>query len=334
MKKQNKSIIISSVILCVLLSLVLTFAIGTNVIAVAETEIGESVYLGGKAIGLKLPLGCVEITGFRTIITKSGNVSPAADAGISIGDKIVEVNGKTVLNNKHLFEQVEKSDGEIILKIKRGKKELEKTILPAVESGSGEKKIGVFIKDEIDGIGTLTFVTKEGDFGALGHGVSGSENSQNGTVYNVVLTGVQKPKDGTVGELDGYISGAKIGTVSLINKYGVYGKIDGMTGNAVKIGGRASATIGKASIICTIDENGPKEYSVEIVKTEYQKSPGEKGLVIKITDPRLKEKTGGIVQGMSGSPIVQNGKLIGAVSHVFVSDPLRGYGVYIDWMLQ
>ncbi|MEG1706661.1 MAG: SpoIVB peptidase S55 domain-containing protein, partial [Clostridia bacterium] len=189
----------------------------------------------------------------------------------------------------------------------------------------------------------LTFVKTDMRYGALGHPICDQNgeiiSTRNGNIYNASISGVIKGEKGKAGELRGtFAVEEKIG--SLVNncKYGVYGKLDSLPTelskkDLIKVASPYEVKPGKATVYSTLDENGRMEYEIEIVKVSTQNMKGDKGLVLRVSDTRLLEKTGGIVQGMSGSPIVQNGKLVGAVTHVFINDPTKGYGVLGQWML-
>ncbi len=207
-------------------------------------------------------------------------------------------------------------------------------------------KLGLWVKEDAVGIGTLSFVnatTKR--FGSLGHSINDSETNEcikvsGGNIYESKILGIKKGKSGKAGELIGTFNRENvIGTVDKNCEYGVYGFVDSVetiTKNktAVDIGGRLSAKPGKAQILTCLDGDEIKAYDIEIIKTNFQSACNEKSMVLRVTDKNLIAKTGGIVQGMSGSPIIQDGKLIGAVTHVFVNDATKGFGIYIDWMLE
>lgn len=300
-----------------------------------------AVYLGGEPLGVNIGADGLIITGFQELISNKGVVSPYQESDLTIGDIIVKVNDKRVKTTQELVNEVNKSNGKTLpIVAKRGDNMISTSITPALDSLTHEYRIGVFVKDGIQGIGTLTYV-KMGDlrYGALGHSVGSIEpnNESMGSINKCRIYGSKAGVRGKPGELKGVFNPDRtIGTIDKNNKFGIYGTYNGdiKSLKTIEIGGRETTHMGEASIFCTIDEKGVQEFSVELIKTEYQSSEREKGIVIKITDDRLKNITGGIVQGMSGSPIVQDGRLVGAVSHVFINDPTRGYGVYIDWMLQ
>ena len=230
-----------------------------------------------------------------------------------------------------------KNQNIVELKIKRNDEIIYKKITP-VKDLSGKNKLGLFIRENINGIGTLTFI-KDRKFASLGHPII-CDNGEileivDGDLYNCNISSIKKGVKNCPGELSGVFNkDITIGKISKNRISGVYGEIgdryDLSKHKKISVG---EAKIGKAKIYSTINGEEPKEYDISIIKTD-DGIANSKNLVIKITDKNLLEQTGGIVQGMSGSPIVQNGKIIGAVTHVFVNDPTRGYGVYIDWMLE
>ena len=209
-----------------------------------------------------------------------------------------------------------------------------------------EYKIGIWVRDDSQGIGTLTFITKDGKFGALGHGISDVDTGKllgsiNGILYKADIWGIKKGKNGSPGGLLGSISYEKnkeYGTINSNTNHGIFGQANEMLINEctfeyMDIGLKQDVKKGKAIIRCTVDGT-IKDYEIEIIKVDYSNSHRNKGMVIEITDEELLDKTGGIVQGMSGSPIVQNGKIIGAVTHVFINNSTKGYGIFIENMLK
>ena len=306
-----------------------------------STECAE-VYVGGMPAGFTLSMGGAQVLGFCDVLTDSGKRSPASEAGIRAGDLIVAANGIKIETIAELNEILAKN-GERVLKCRllRGEEELEIPVSPAKDKGSERYKIGVLIRDGVSGIGTVTYIDKEkGRFGALGHAVVGAQDKRlslaDGQVYACSIVGVSKGLRGKAGELRGmFLAEKSLGKAEKLCTCGIYGKLSGsFDTKGLK---RVRATVdhvkpGKASIFSTISGEEPKEYSIEIVKVDLGQKEN-KNYVIKITDQTLIEETGGIVQGMSGSPILQNGTLVGAITHVFVNDPTRGYGIAIDQML-
>jgi stage IV sporulation protein B len=300
----------------------------------------ESVYLGGSPLGISLKPAGVIIAGKTDVVTENGLKSPTKDSDIIVGDVLYKLNQtevRTLIDIRNFLKT--NNDTVVEAKIRRMGKDMTTTIMPAKDSLTGEKKLGLFIKEEITGVGTLTYVDKNMSYGALGHSVSAalvSDEQIKGEIYSCTIVDVKKGEKGNAGELKGNFSkNDKLGNIIKSNSFGIYGNaINDICASkqTIKKGGRMTAHVGKAEIWTTLSGCEPKGYEVEIIKVNYQKSESEKGMVIRVTDKELLERSGGIVQGMSGSPIVQDGKLIGAVTHVFLNDPAKGYGIFIDWM--
>lgn len=302
----------------------------------------QQVVLGGIPIGISLNNDCVEIVGFSQIITENGACSPASDAGLQIGDKITQINGKKINKTQGISNAVQEQM-PLDLTFLRNEKENNIKIVAQKDVLSGKYKLGMWVRDQSYGIGTLTFVKDGKYFASLGHPIT-SKNGEimqitGGKVHDCNILGVNKGLVGKAGELKGAFNNKQsIGDISINNKFGVYGKFCKMpqaldVNNVVKTANINEVKPGKAQIYSTINGSVPQYYEIEIIKVKNQAENHEKGLVIKVTDKNLLAQTGGIVQGMSGSPILQNGKLVGAVTHVFINDPTRGYGLFIDNML-
>lgn len=295
------------------------------------------VYLGGDSIGVKFDTG-IFVTGYFDVVTKTGKVKPWKNSDIKSGDQIIEYNNLKVSNNQTLLKYLRMStENNADLTLKR-KNSIFKTNIKIVETINDEKSLGLYVKDQMIGIGTLTFVDPTTNyFASLGHGVysdSLATGNVNGTlVYSVVET-IKKGIPGLPGEKRATIENKIIGDIKYNDSTGVYGVINDSyrKTSKIKVGNQSEVHKGKAKIFTVINQTEIKGYDVLITDYNYQKVKENKGLKIKIVDQALIKETGGIVQGMSGSPIVQNGKIIGAVSHVSVNNPLIGYGVYINWM--
>jgi stage IV sporulation protein B len=303
----------------------------------------EEVYIGGTPIGITLGAEGLIIAGKNDVITKSGVVSPAVGADISGGDILLSVNGFKTKRPEDIAAALKGNNGErVTLKLKRGGNEFEERIRPAEDSLTGLKRLGLIVKTDIMGIGTLTYIKADGRYGALGHQIADAETGlkdlSDGDIYGCTIIGVVKGERNKAGELRGLInkSAAPIGTIDKNNHFGIFGEAAeplSETLEKVEVGGKYSVKPGKAEIRTTVLGDTPERYDIEIVKTNFQGEKSEKGMIIRVTDDRLLKNTGGILQGMSGSPIIQDGKLVGAVTHVFINDPTKGYGMYIDWML-
>jgi stage IV sporulation protein B len=299
------------------------------------------VYLGGYPIGISMSADGLIVVDIVAVNTDNGEVSPLCEAGIKKGDILLKIDNQCLSSIYHLKQIVSESEGEVVISYKDAGGVHEANVQPAI-SHSGEKKLGVVLKEDVSGIGTMTFVTLDGRFGALGHHIADEESGLCdelccGKIYSTnidnVVKGDSKHAGGLVGTLNRLSN--PVGTVESNCNIGIYGRYSGrQRGNLVRVASVGEAEIGKAQIYTTIDGDSPKFYDVEIVKVVDQNRSKEKGLVIVVRDEELIEKTGGIVQGMSGSPIVQNGALIGAVTHVFVGDSTRGYGVHSRFMLE
>lgn len=305
------------------------------------------VYPGGISIGVKINNKGALVVGYSDISTHEGSSeSPGKIAGIELGDIIEEVNGENIETCSDLISKVKTCrNDEMTVKILRGNSEITKKVSLIKEDN--EYKIGLWVRDSTAGIGTLTFYDKDSKtFGALGHPITDGDtnvsfNIKSGTLLRSSVLSIKKGERGNPGEIKGLFinENESIGTIEKNTSSGIYG--DGSTelinpnfNKAMTVAYRDEIKEGHAQIITTVEEGGAKAYDIEILKLLPQDEPGSKSMVIKIVDPVLLEKTGGIVQGMSGSPIIQNGKIIGAVTHVLINKPDVGYGIYIEWMLQ
>lgn len=307
----------------------------------------NKVLLGGDCVGLSLKSNGVIVVGSNYIITKNGNVSPIANSGLKVGDVIVSLNDIKVDCLADIQSVLSTYvDGEIKVVAKRNGEQFETTITPQFDIQTKSYKLGIWIRDDAMGVGTLTFIDPQNlRFASLGHAISDSDTGQNfdvknGEVYKCNVVGVKKGQRGAPGEILGlFLQGKNVqGAVDKNCDFGVYGNLENncqlMLGKTkIEVGGKLTAKPGKATILTCVDGVNIEEYDVELIKTNYQTGTKNKSMILRIVDPDLIEKTGGIVQGMSGSPILQNGKLVGAVTHVFVNDPTKGFGLYVDYML-
>lgn len=302
----------------------------------------DYLYLGGFPAGFVLNTTTVEVIGVCDVVTDEGVRSPAREAGIKTGDVIDRINGEEVNASTDINLILSKEYKKFEVDVLRGGEALKIEINPAKEMSTGGKRLGILVKDSINGIGTVTYIDgKNKKFASLGHPVSDANNNiieiNGGTIYGSLIYDVKKGVRGTPGELRGaFENGIVIGEAKVNCRNGVYGNLYEKFNysNLLRIS-KASideVEIGQAHIYTTIYGKETDKYKISIVKVD-KSNKDNRNFVIKIDDERLIEKTGGIVQGMSGSPIVQNGKLIGAVTHVFVNDPTRGYGIGIDNMI-
>lgn len=305
------------------------------------------VYPGGISIGVKINNKGALVVGYSDISTHDGlSESPGKMAGIELGDIIEEVNGENIETCSDLISKVKTCrNDEMIVKILRGNSEITKKVSLIKEDN--EYKIGLWVRDSTAGIGTLTFYDKDSKtFGALGHPITDGDtnvsfNIKSGTLLRSSVLSIKKGERGNPGEIKGLFinENESIGNIEKNTNSGIYGDasvelINPNFNKAMTVAYRDEIKEGHAQIITTVEDGGAKAYDIEILKLLPQDEPGSKSMIIKIVDPVLLEKTGGIVQGMSGSPIIQNGKIIGAVTHVLINKPDVGYGIYIEWMLQ
>ncbi|MDX8291085.1 SpoIVB peptidase [Metabacillus indicus] len=304
---------------------------------------------GGQSIGVKLNSLGVLVVGHHQIKTSGGKKSPGEIAGVQVGDMITKINGTTVESMSDVTPFIQdsgKTGKPLDLVISRDNKELKTKLVPVKDENEGAYRIGLYIRDSAAGIGTMTFYDpKSKKYGALGHVISDMDTKkpivvQDGQVVRSTVTSIEKGSNGNPGEKLARFSSDRqiIGDITRNSPFGIFGRLNGDMTNGLydqpmPIALSNEVKEGPAHILTVVDGDRVEEFDVQVVSSTPQKFPAIKGMVIKITDPKLLEKSGGIVQGMSGSPIIQNGKVIGAVTHVFVNDPTSGYGVHIEWML-
>ena len=304
---------------------------------------------GGQSIGVKLNTVGVLVVGHHLINTTNGKKSPGEIAGIKVGDIITEINGSKIekMTDVAPFVQSAGQDGKPLdLVISRESGKFTTKLTPLKDKGESTYKLGLYIRDSAAGIGTMTFVHPQSKkYGALGHVISDMDTKkpivvEDGQIVRSTVTSIEKGSNGDPGEkLARFSSDHEIvGNIQKNSPFGIFGELNrglknGIMDKPLPIALSDQVKEGPAKILTVVNDDRVEEFDIEIVSTIPQKFPATKGMVIKVTDPKLLEKTGGIVQGMSGSPIIQNGKLVGAVTHVFVNDPTSGYGVHIEWML-
>ena len=337
-----------------------TLTVGAESAPPAEVTTPREVYVGGMPFGVKFYTEGILVVGFCDVDVTAGgggsrNVNPARNAGIRMRDVIVAVNGKIPAGAASLTKAVEESGGKpVTLTIKRyavhgGKKaaspsatELTISVTPAYSASENRYKTGLWVRDSGAGIGTVTFIDPETNaFAGLGHGICDGETGklipmQRGQVTDVTVSGVEKGTAGSPGAIKGYFAPGKTGSLLGNTPCGVYGILSSRPASAttkLPVATPREVTEGEATLLCTLDSGAVGRYSVQITSVDYT-ATGSKCFTITVTDPVLIEKTGGIVQGMSGSPIIQNGKLVGAVKHVLINDPTAGYGIFIENMIR
>lgn len=301
----------------------------------------------GSLVGLKLYTQGVLVVGMSEIKGEDNQIyKPYEEAGIEQGDSIIEINDVKVSSTEELMACISKCKGETIevTYIKDGDV-LETNITP-VKTDKNTYKLGLWVRDAEAGIGTVTFYeASTKSFAALGHGIQDIDTGElvdisSGEFVNATILNIQKGEKENPGRIEGTIeNGEKVGKIYSNTEYGVYGitnnetKLDLNNLQEIEVASRNEIEIGKAIVICSLEDEERKEYEIEIQKIYINNNENNKSMVVKVTDEELLEKTGGIIQGMSGSPIIQNGKLIGALTHVLVSDPTRGYALFADTMV-
>lgn len=304
---------------------------------------------GGQSIGVKLNTLGVLVVGHHQIDTEDGKQSPGEIAGVEVGDIIKEINGKKIekMSDVTPFVQESGKTGKPLnLVLARENEEIKTKLIPMKDKNDHAYRIGLYIRDSAAGIGTMTFFHPDSKkYGALGHVISDMDTKkpivvQDGQIVRSTVTSIHKGSNGEPGEKLARFSADKeiIGNITRNSPFGIFGELskqvdNGIMDKPIPITLSHQVKEGPAKILTVVENDKVEEFDVEVVSSVPQKFPATKGMVVKITDERLLNKTGGIVQGMSGSPIIQDGKLIGAVTHVFVNDPTSGYGVHIEWML-
>jgi stage IV sporulation protein B len=306
---------------------------------------------GGHTIGVKLKSAGVLVVGHHLVtIAEEKKISPGEEAKIQLGDLIVKLNGKTITDVSKVSDLVTAA-GEnkktIVLTVNRNNEILEIQMQPAYDIVDKTYRLGLYIRDSAAGVGTLTFYAPDqGVYGALGHVITDMDTQTpitvgTGEIVHSNVTSISKSHNGEPGEKRAQFSKESkvLGNIEKNTSFGIFGQMSelpehSLTEEAIPVAFSEEVKEGPAQIYTVVSGQKVEKFDIEVVHVSKQDFPATKGMVIKITDPRLLEKTGGIVQGMSGSPIIQNGKVIGAVTHVFVNDPSSGYGCFIEWMLQ
>lgn len=307
----------------------------------------KEVIVGGQSVGVQLHTLGVLVVGHHLVNHDGKSLSPGEDAEVEVGDIILEINDKKIKNMndvKPIVEKAGEKNEDLALKIKRDNNIIETSLTPIYNEKEKNYQIGLYIRDSATGIGTVSFYDPQSKkYGALGHVISDVDTRKpieihDGKIVRSTVTKIAKGNNGIPGEKQAKFSmkDKQLGTVTKNSPFGIFGKMDTdllNDGERMPIALSNDVEEGPAKILTVIDGEEVEEFDIEIINSVPQKFPATKGMVIKVTDEKLLNKTGGIVQGMSGSPIIQNDKLIGAVTHVFVNDPTSGYGVHIEWML-
>jgi len=306
----------------------------------------QYVIPGGMAIGIYLKTDGVLVLDTEEMTDLNGYAYEPAKNIVKEGDYIVGFNGEEISTKKELVQAVKDLEtSEVILTIRRNDENID-VRMKSVEVANDEYKLGIWVKDSVQGLGTVSYLTLDGEFGALGHGIHDTDTSDlleisEGTVYTTKIVGIQKGVKGTPGGLEGiiiYKKTNKLGTIEKNTEDGIYGEINNIETLAhnrkpVEICKKENVKLGNATILCSAD-GVVKEYDIKIKNVDSYTKNANKEIIIEVVDKELLKLTGGIVQGMSGSPILQNGKIVGAVTHVLVNDPTRGYGIFIEDMIK
>ncbi len=286
----------------------------------------------GEVVGLSLSEGSVTVAAFHETYGAA-----AREAGIEIGDEIVTVDGRAVDSAQDLYDALKCSDGQVEVELCRGGRQRRVTLSPAVTAEG--PRLGVYIREGVTGIGTVTYYDPDGGtFGCLGHGISDSRGGlapmRSGWVYEAAVASVKKGRAGEPGQLKGAVEAqTPLGSLRANTAFGVFGTGAEWTGEALPVAEPEEVREGKAQILSNVSADTVAFYDVEILHCADRGNTQGRDLLLRVTDPELLTATGGIVAGMSGSPIIQDGKLVGAVTHVLVNDPTRGYGIFIENML-
>lgn len=305
----------------------------------------QEIYVSGSTIGIYMETEGVLVIDTGEIEDQNGEMKEPAKNLVRQGDYIVSFNGEKISTKRELINDIAGLDGEeVTLEVKREGESVPVSVTP-VKDTKGDYKLGIWVRDDTQGIGTLTYVDQNGRYGALGHGISDIDTAQllnirNGALYKAQILAINKGSKGNPGELAGFIRYNDrniLGSIEINSKNGIYGQFykgaeDGITLKKMPVAYKQDVKTGEASVLCNVDGE-VREYQAEIKRIDLNHEDTNKSFVIQITDEKLLEKTGGIVQGLSGSPVLQNGKMVGAITHVFVQDSTSGYGIFIENML-
>lgn len=308
-----------------------------------KTADEDTVLVSGDSFGIKLYSDGVMVVGTKDVTVNGKTVNPSRDAGIAVGDIIVSINGEKVYSSDRVSEILNDNNGEVFqIKVNRNGEYRDFSLTPVYVDSEGCYKAGMWVRDSTAGIGTVTFYNpSSGNMAALGHPITDVDTGEiipilDGQAVETTVSSVSKSTASETGSISCDFSNKEIGVLNKNTRQGIYGKysskVDLSQFCEYEVALPQEVQKGFCQIITTVDESGPQIYSAEI--TRIYQNDDEKNMIIKITDDRLIEKTGGIVQGMSGTPIIQNGKLVGAITHVIVNNPLKGYGVFAQTMLE
>lgn len=318
-----------------------------GIIPVKEVTVTEKaeqkVMVSGEVFGIKLYTDGVIVVGIQEVQTDSGKKSPSGSAGIEVGDIIVAIDGETVYTSDQVQSILGANNGgSFEVKIKRGERYRDYTVTPVYCEREGCYKAGMWVRDSTAGIGTITFYNKQsGIFAALGHQINDIDTKEimpmlDGEAVKATVSKIEKSTRGTTGSLECDFTNQTLGKLLSNTDCGIYGAYAEISECAKEYPVAAIQEVkkGKATLISTVEKGQPKKYEIEITHIGFNENNREKNMIVKVTDKDLIDKTGGIVQGMSGSPIIQNGKLVGALTHVIVGNPQKGYAVFAQTMAE
>ncbi len=349
-RKQNRRryILVAAALICAVVSGAVGWSVAdaSSQKEVSTEQISEdTVLVGGMPVGIYMETDGVLVLNTQNIKAIDGKSYEPAHNLVKAGDYIVAMNGTEIHNKQELMETIQRlQDAEVVLTLRRNSDTTE-VKLDAVEWKPQEYKLGIWVRDNVQGLGTITFLNQNSEFGALGHGIHDADTSvlmqiTNGSLYKTSIRSIVKGEDGMPGSMEGlivYNRYNRLGTIQKNSDAGIYGTLDEIDTLfeeqvPVRVAAADEVETGDAEIRCYIDGE-VQEYKVRILETDTSPREINKGIILEVTDSALLDKTGGIIQGMSGSPILQNGKLVGAVTHVFVNDPTKGYGIFAETML-
>ena len=323
-----------------------------GVIPVKRVEVSvtkeQEVYTSGRLVGIYEKADGVLVLDTEAVCDRKGNEVCPAKNKVKAGDYIISMNGEMVHSKMQILQTLLELEGETVhLEMIRDKQQVSADITPVLAK-NGSYMLGIWIKDDMAGIGTMTYYTKEGEFGALGHGIGDGTTGEllsvsDGAIYDMELTGIEKGKRGAPGELAGTIHYSKknhFGTLQQNEMLGIFGQLDpeelavfAKSDPLYPVAYKQEIRTNEKAYMISDVSGTSTSYEIEIEHIDMNAMDSNKGIQLKVTDPDLLDLTGGVVQGLSGSPIIQNGKIIGAVTHVLVNDPTRGYGIFIEEML-
>lgn len=351
MKKTTKKGFLKSILIFVI-TICIVGAVGWGTKAIQDAReavqvVSERVLVpGGQSVGIKMNVKGVLVVGLEEIETQDSVVSPGYMAGLQIGDTILSINGTPVYYADDVEKIVNQEKDALNMVVMRKNEKLEFKVTPVKSYEDGNYKIGVWVKEKIAGIGTLTFYDPENNvFASLGHGIYESQTNTlleagDGQLLRTEVKSIKEGAVGKPGEIRGIFYGddLPIGAVKINSRFGIYAKgtdFESFTNSEPMVMGyQDQIEEGPAYILTTINGSNVERFDIEILKVNRQTEPDSKGLEIEVTDKRLLSYSGGIVQGMSGSPIIQNNRIVGAVTHVFVNNPTKGYGIFAEWMVE